>query len=175
MKTSTQYDAHARVYSNPGIREKILYGPKFDDHGHMELVETGRENLYDYIQSHKDSVDIKLILDRFARGDTAALSQRQGFYGDFTQMPTTYAEALNAMISAENYFNSLPVETRAQFNHSFQQFLAQMDKPDFTIKMGFQPAQVPSSPQPGTSPSTTVTQPSEGTQVPPGAPSPSAE
>lgn len=173
MIAKTQFDPHARVHSNPGSREKVLYGPHFDDHGHMELVETGREDLYAYIQSHKDSVDIKVILDRFARGDQMALNRRQGFYGDFTQMPTTYAEALNAMISAENYFNSLPVETRAQFNHSFQQFLAQMDKPDFTTKMGFQPAQVPSSPQPGTSSSTTVTQPSEVAQVPPGDSSPS--
>uniref|UniRef100_A0AAU8AW17 Internal scaffolding protein n=1 Tax=Dulem virus 121 TaxID=3145598 RepID=A0AAU8AW17_9VIRU len=133
----TQYDSHERFHVNSGDPEKVLYSPVFDKNGVMELVESGRENLYDYIQSFKDSVDIHLILKRYEEGDVSVLSRVQGSYGDFTTMPATYAEALNAMISAENYFNGLPVEVRAKFGHSFQQFLASMDKEDFATKMGF--------------------------------------
>lgn len=133
----TQFDPHERVFSNLGTREKILYSPQFDKEGRMELIESGRENLYEYIQSHKESVDIHVILERFARGDISALSRVQGTYGDFTKMPQTYAEFLNARIVAENYFNSLPLETRAKFDHSFDQFLVSLDNPETLTALGF--------------------------------------
>ena len=168
VAAKTQFDDHARVYSNPGSRFKTLYAPRFDDNGVMELVENGRENLYEFIQSHKESTDIHVLLDRYQRGDESVLSRRQGLYGDFTQMPNTYAEALNAMISAENYFNGLPVETRAKFGHSFQQFLASMDKPGFMEAMGFQ--------SDDTTPSVTdVGVPGDNNKVPPGDPVPSTQ
>lgn len=131
MKFATQFDAHDRVISNGGDPIKTLYSPRFAKDGTMELVESGRENLYEFIQSHAESVDIHVILERFARGDVTALSRVQGAYGDFTTVPKTYAEMLNTLVAGEEYFNSLPVETRAQFDHSFQKFVAAMDTPDF--------------------------------------------
>ena len=166
--SKTQFDSHKRVYSNHGNRYKVLYSPHYTDNGTLELVENGRENLYEFIQSHKDSTDIHVLLDRYQRGDMSVLSRRQGLYGDFTQMPNTYAEALNAMISAENYFNGLPVEIRAKFGHSLQKFLVSMDKPGFMEAMGFQSA--------NTTPSVTdVGVPGGSTQVPPGDTVPSTQ
>lgn len=165
VEVRTVFSERRRFHSNLGSPIRILYSPKFDDNGVMSLVESGRENLYDYIQSHKDSCDIHVILDRYQRGDIDALSRVQGVYGDFTTVPKTYADCLNAMISAENYFNGLPVEVRAKFDHSFQKFLASMDKPGFADAMGFQaPAEAPPI-----SSSTTVQNPSVTDQVPPGA------
>ncbi len=135
MDFRTQFDVRSRVHANPGVTEKVLYTPKFNEDGTMELVEAGRENLYEYIQSHKDSVDINVILKRFAKGDVSALNKRQAMFGDFSDAPSSYAEALNSMIVAENYFNSLPLETRAQFDHNFHRFLVSLDSPDFAEKM----------------------------------------
>lgn len=150
MKFRTQYDAHEPVRQLAGSPIKITYGPKFDGNGRMYLVETGQENLYDYIQSHADSVDIHVILKQYQAGDVSVLSRVQGAYGDFTQMPKTFAEALNTLIAAEQYFNSLPVEVRAQFDHNFNQFIASMDSPDFTSRMGIAPEapMEPSAPSP---------------------------
>lgn len=150
---STQYDKHLRVYAEPGSGVKEIFSPYYTEEGILELEVTGKENLYEYIQSHKDSVDIHVILQRFVdSGDPSVLQRVQGFSFDATDMPKTYAEALNAMISAENYFNSLPVETRAQFGHSFQQFLASMDKPGFVSKLGFVADIVPQDPNPNPNP-----------------------
>lgn len=121
----TQYDRE-RVRSNHGDSVHIIYSPHFDSTGHMDLVETGREDIYEYIQSHKDSTDVNLILQRFAKGDVSVLSRRQGMYGDFTQVPTNYADMLNKLNRAEEYFNALPVEDRAKFNHSFAQFISSL-------------------------------------------------
>lgn len=154
----TQYDPRDRVFQPVGSPVKTLYGPKFDGNGTMYLVETGKENLYDYIQSHADSVDIHVILKQFQNGDVSVLSRVQGAYGDFTQMPKTFAEALNTLIAAEQYFNSLPVDIRAQFEHNFNKFIASMDSPDFSSRMGIAPEapvepSAPSSAQTATSPS----------------------
>lgn len=133
------YDQRVRVIENPGSPVRVLYTSKVAEDGNIELIPSGTENLYDFIQSHKDSVDIHVILNRFANGDTNALSRVQGSYGDFTDMPTTYAELLNTMIAGENYFNSLPVETRAEFDHSFEKFMVSMDNmPEFIKKLGYE-------------------------------------
>ena len=58
------------------------------------------------------------------------LNRVQGFYGDITSMPSTFADALNIVRSSEEFFNSLPVEERAKFNHNFSEFLAAFDTPD---------------------------------------------
>lgn len=146
----TAYDPpRPPIYQPAGSRVKVLYGPIFDKQGRMSLEEIGRENFYDYIQSHADSVDINIILKRFEQGDPSVLTRVQGAYGDFTQLPKTFAEALNTLIAAEQYFNSLPVDVRAQFDHNFNQFIASMDSPDFTQRMGIDPAP-PGPAQPST-------------------------
>lgn len=143
MQFRTQFQSHDRVNANVGSRVKPVYSPVYDKNGVIDLEQTGSENLYDYIQSHKDSVDIHKILQRFENGDTVALAKVQGMYGDFTEVPRTYAEALNAIISAEQTFNSLPVETRAKFNHSFSQFLAQSGTVAWAEALGFKAEAAP--------------------------------
>lgn len=139
MQFKTQYDGHARVYQHPGNPIKDVYAPRYDDNGVLDLVVTGQENLYDFIQSHKESTDIHVILERFASGETDVLSQIQGFYADASDMPKTYAEVLNAVIAGEQAFDRLPVEVKQQFGNSFSVWLAAMDQPDFAERMGFKP------------------------------------
>lgn len=149
-KFRTQFDEHPRYQCCTGSRIKKLYAPRFDENGVMDLVEKGEENLYEYIQSYKDSVDINTLLRRYAQGDPDALSRVQAAYGDFTGLPSTYADLLNAVNDGKQYFESLPVDVRAQFNHSFSEFMASMDGPDFWRKLGVvQSAQ--ETPSPGCS------------------------
>lgn len=120
-----QFDSHDRVYAVGGSRTRILYSPKFDEKGVMSLVESGRENLYESIQSHKESCDIHVILERFARGDVSALERVQAVYGDFSNVPKSYADMLNLVHSAEDAFARLPVDERAKYGHSFERWLVE--------------------------------------------------
>lgn len=131
FKFPSLYDKRERVYCNAGNPLKKIFKPVVRDDGVVDLVESGEESLYDSIQSWKDSVDINVILARYANGDVDALSKVQGAYGDFTQFPTTYAEMLNRVIQGKHMFESLPLEIREKYNHDFGQFIAAMDKPDF--------------------------------------------
>jgi len=110
--------------------EKIVptYGKEVTKDGKVQIVETGKTNIYEKIQASKDETLVYNILDRFNAGDVNALNQRQGTYGDFTDMPRTLAEAQQALIDAENYFYTLPLDVRKEFNHSVSDFLASAGK-----------------------------------------------
>lgn len=136
MKFPTQYSRSGRFISNPGSRIVDIFSSSYDDDGHIHLEKTGEKNIYDEIQSHADSCEIYSILRRFQSGDVNVLSRVQGVYGDFTEYPKTYAEMLNSLNTAEQQFMSLPLDVRAKFDHSFQHWLASMDKPDFFERMG---------------------------------------
>lgn len=135
---ATQFTPRQRVHEVLGSREKQLYSPIYDDRGVLHLRETGKHDLYAEIQSHRDSVDIHVLLARYRNGDTEALQRIQGAYGDFTQMPTTFAEALNTLIAAEQYFQSLPVDVRSRFGHDFNRFIASMDSPTWAADAGIE-------------------------------------
>lgn len=160
VRFKTKYDDHARVHCHPGSREVDVLTPRFDAKGNYTLVKAGVKNLYAEIQSHKDSCDIHLIMERFASGEQDILSKVQGFYADFADMPSTYQEILNAVIAGESTFNSLPVEIKDKFGHSFQRWLIEMEQPDFAEKMGFvnsaQTSSVPSAGSPSESASAVV-------------------
>lgn len=160
---------HSRVHIDSGSPDRVLYSPTFDSAGHMELKEVGKESLYDFIQSHKESCDINVILARFSAGDTTALAKRQMFYADLTDFPTTYADVVNTMHGAEDYFTGLPVEVRAKFGHDFNRFLAALDNPQTFVDLGIisspSPDNAPPAPDPNSPPtagsafSTTVEKP----------------
>lgn len=136
MQFKTQYDARDRIFSDPGSPEHITYAGHYDEKGRVVLEESGRENIYDFIQSHAESCDIHVLMKRYQNGDVDALSQKQGFYGDFLDFPKTYAEALNHMNEMERQFMALPVETREKFGNSFTEFLAASAEPDFLDRLG---------------------------------------
>ena len=136
MQFKTQYDARDRIFSDPGSPEHITYAGHYDEKGRVVLEESGRENIYDFIQSHAESCDIHVLMKRYQNGDVDALSQKQGFYGDFLDFPKTYAEALNHMNEMERQFMALPVETREKFGNSFTEFLASSAEPDFLERLG---------------------------------------
>lgn len=134
----TQYDARDRIQSNAGSPIKQLYAGSYNERGQVVLREDGTENLYDYIQSFADSTDIHAIMRRFENGEVDVLEKVQGFYGDITEMPKTYAEALQRIADSEKVFMSLPVDVRAKFGHSFSEFLAASNDVDFLERLGVQ-------------------------------------
>ncbi|MCI9476501.1 MAG: hypothetical protein HFE71_08540 [Emergencia sp.] len=121
----------AEITSSVGSSMQPSYKMTVEKDGQRVLKHVGETDLYAEIQSHKDSCDINYILQRFAQGDQTALSKIQGVYGDFTQMPTTLAELQQRVVDAESLFYNLPVDVRAEFNHSPSEFYAQIGTDKF--------------------------------------------
>lgn len=141
----TQFDARDCIKSNPGNPIKQLYAGSYNERGQIELKEDGTEDIYAYIQSFAESTDIHSILRRFENGEVDVLEKVQGFYGDITEMPRTYAEALQRIADSEKVFMSLPVDVRAKFNHSFSEFLSASQDDDFLDRIGLKPVEQPES------------------------------
>lgn len=139
----TQYDARDRIESNPGNPIKQLFSGAYNERGQVELKEDGTEDLYAFIQSFAESTDIHSILQRYQNGEVDVLEKVQGFYGDISEMPKTYAEALQRIADSEKVFMSLPVDVRAKFGHSFSEFLAASQEADFLERLGVKPSEQP--------------------------------
>lgn len=147
---NTQYDERPRVRSHPGNPIKQLYSGSYNERGQVELMKDGTEDLYAFIQSFAESTDIHAIMRRYQNGEVDVLEKVQGFYGDVTEMPRTYAEALQRIADSEKVFMSLPVDVRAKFGHSFSEFLAASQEADFLdrlgVKLEVQPEPEPAEP-----------------------------
>uniref|UniRef100_A0AAU8AY99 Internal scaffolding protein n=1 Tax=Dulem virus 164 TaxID=3145641 RepID=A0AAU8AY99_9VIRU len=144
-KFKTQYDERKRINTHPGNPIKQLYAGSYNERGQVELKEDGTEDLYAFIQSFSESTDIHAIMRRYQNGEVDVLEKVQGFYGDVTDMPRTYAEALQRIADSEKVFMSLPVDVRAKFGHSFSEFLAASQDADFLDRLGVKPDVQPES------------------------------
>lgn len=132
----TQFDPHDRVICRSGSATAPVYELNFDEDGKKELIETGRINTYERIQSWKESCDLKSILARFANGDISALNRNTPIFGDFTFAPSTLADYYNRINQAEQEFYKLPLDVRAKFNHSPSEYFCSMGTPEFASIMG---------------------------------------
>lgn len=121
--------------TDPGSRYRTLFSPIVRPDGTIQLVESGKEDIQEYIQSQKDKTDMSFILSRMAAGDTSVLTDKTPMYGDFTSMPKNYAEALQLVIDREADFMKLPLEVRNKFNNDFRQWFAQSGSEEWFDKM----------------------------------------
>lgn len=114
--------------SNPGNKlHPVRHGKVLDD-GTITLVTDRLEDTDKIIDSYRESTDINNILARISAGEIGLLNEKQGFFGDVTDLPKTYAEMLDLLHRGEEFFNKLPVDVKSKYNNDFNQFFANFDK-----------------------------------------------
>lgn len=121
-----KYSAVRRIedfVTSPGSRERIRYESRFDGKS-LKLVEVGREDIQEQIESYAPYCDINFMLSRLKVGDNSVLSQRRALYGDFSRMPDNPIDAINVVHSAENAFGQLEAEERRLYNNDYRVWLA---------------------------------------------------
>lgn len=80
-----------------------------------ELVEVGKINTFELIQSHADECSIDSIIARCLGGDESALAQRAGQYIDTIGMPADLLELQQMKNASDELINSLSEEDRKAF------------------------------------------------------------
>lgn len=91
-------------------------------------------------QSSKDECDINRIMLKFEK--TGVLEHRntfEGSYGDYTNTPQDYHEAVNQVMAADDMFQSLPAKVRKRFGNDpaeFVEFVADPDNRDQMQALG---------------------------------------
>lgn len=122
--------------SNPGQAEQEVYHGELLPDNSIKLVFDGYQNIQDFIESFRESTEIENIIRRVNNGELDLLNQRSGVFGDFVGMPNSKSEALNSIISAQRFFESLPDEYRQNFGDSFDQWFNSVGNEDFMEKSG---------------------------------------
>lgn len=120
-----------KVKTNPGSELHQLY--TLDENG--ELLKSGVENVYEGIQSHKESVELATLLQRYARGDESALNQNPLVYGDTVDAPKTLADVQNSIMEASDVFSKFPSDFRQLFGDSFIAFWQDFGSSEFNAKV----------------------------------------
>lgn len=121
-----------------GDKYHITYSTKVMSDGKLVLEVNGKEDIQSMINSHRDETDMSFIIQRLAMGDTSVLNKKAAMYGDFTEMPKTYAESLQLVMDAEKHFYEMPLEVRNKFGNDFRQWFATAGASDWFSKMGIE-------------------------------------
>lgn len=137
MKFQSAYSKRERFYNKPCSKFRRTFAMELDENGHKVLKETGKQNIYEIIQSHTEECDINNIVNRVKAGDKDALNRIEAKYLDATDLPEDLAEAQNKIIQVKNEFYTLPLEVREKFNHSPEQYVQQYGGEDWAKMMGF--------------------------------------
>lgn len=133
MKFRSKYsNDSANFRSNPGKHIVDEYGLVTSDDGVTYVDVVGQKNLDAIIQSNKDNGNIALLVARYNAGDTSALNQVHGVFGDFRNMPTTYAEMVSRLNECRVVFEGLPTEIKEQFENNPDVFWSEFGSEKFT-------------------------------------------
>lgn len=120
------YSESIKFDSAVGSPIRPLYKADLGKDGQIILKEDGIDHVYDTIQSYKSSVDINIIMQRYAAGDPYVLEQRIGQYGDFTSVPSSYMDVLNAVVDLRTRYEQTKMDK--PFNDFVSELLNPSDK-----------------------------------------------
>lgn len=119
MKFRNQFTADSNVFiSNSGSKIVAEYGLVTSEDGSTAVGVVGEKNLDAIIQSNKDTGNVALLVAKYNAGDTEALNNVRGVYGDFRNMPTTYAEMVSRLNECRALFEALPIDIKEQFDNN---------------------------------------------------------
>lgn len=99
--------------------------------GVRSLIQVGKTNVYDIIQSHAKEGDVKWIIAQFSKGNLDVLRKGDPVYTDATTMPTSLMEAQNLCLRMKQEFEEMPSEVKKAFNYSSDLYIAKMGTQEF--------------------------------------------
>lgn len=128
-------DKAAMLATPSGDRFHEQFVGKLDkETGDIKLVSVGKVDVYAEIQSHQGEADINNLIERAMAGDLTAFSS--AVFGDFTNFPESYADALNVVIEAEREFNHLPQEIKDKFDNDWHKYITLAGTEEWYKKFG---------------------------------------
>lgn len=75
------------------------------------------------------------IIAQLKNGNTSVINRRPMMYGDFTDAPKSYAQALQMVIDGRATFDALPLSVRNKFDNSFEKWFATAGSADWLSVM----------------------------------------
>lgn len=145
MEKSTKIEKFKKPYEdfkrtetpagNPIVKK---YEHRIDDFGAKKLKEIGERNIYEEIQEYLEDSKIENLINRVISGDVSML-RPDGQYIDLTAMPKNMIEAQQIINDLQNTWKGLPVDLRAKYNHSVEEFIGASGTAEWMEDMGLAP------------------------------------
>jgi hypothetical protein len=123
----------ARFFSCPGSPFRPVRESFYDSSGALCLRTVGTDNIDQLIQSHAAGADIVSLARRCMLGDPSAVRTDSPMYIDNVGAPKTPIDMLNTMANVRRTFDSLPADTRAEYDNDFNKFFVSMFSNKSTI------------------------------------------
>lgn len=121
--------------TSSGDEYHIVYSSVINEDGTIDLVPSARDSIQDYINSFVPQTDMSYILAQLKNGNTSVISRAPMMYGDFTDAPKSYAQALQMVIDGRATFDALPLSVRNKFDNSFEKWFATAGTQDWLSAM----------------------------------------
>nr|DAR12289.1 MAG TPA: Scaffold protein [Microviridae sp.] len=138
--TRANHNEKERKETEAGKKTRLTFRWTYDDRGNKSLVQDEEIDRDAEIQSYLEETKIENIINRAAFDPSivqklgAQLSDKET--QDFTNMPSTLAEAQNLMIQAENTWNKFPSEIKQKFDNDVNKFIARIGTADWMEALG---------------------------------------
>ena len=120
--------------TNPGDRFLKTY-IETTKNGRRTLEETGKTDIYEYIQQDLEDSKIENIMIRVAKGDLSRLRESEPQYIDATTIPNSMMEVQNLICKSKQEFEKMPSEVRQLFGYSAEEYINEMGTKQFIEKM----------------------------------------
>lgn len=131
------FDESPVAITPAGYQYETVYTQAYDKAGRPLLEKIGEKNIVEMIASNKDNANYEKLIRKFqATGDISFLNNKQGFYADMTGVPENLIDAYNSIEKAKFIFEQLPADTRAEYNNSVTEFIADFGSEKFIKAFG---------------------------------------
>lgn len=121
--------------TSSGDEYHIVYSSVINDDGTIDLVPSAKDSIQEYINSFAAQTDMHYILAQLKNGNTSVINRAPMMYGDFTDAPKSYAQALQMVIDGRATFDALPLSVRNKFDNSFEKWFATAGSADWLSAM----------------------------------------
>lgn len=138
MEIYTRFKRPQAEPTASGTEEEYTYEMTIDKNGHKEIKRSGKTNIYEKIQASYEDTKIENIIKRAMGGETSGLMAHQGQYLDITNAPQTLAEAQQAIQTAKNVFEKLPIDIREKYEMSVEKYIADIGSDNWMTNMGIE-------------------------------------
>lgn len=125
--------------SHSGEKFRVLYDSFRNEDGTISLKAASKKDIKAEINSHAAETDMAVIVQKLMMGDSSVLSVKKPLFGDFTQFPTTYAEAFDLVNRSEKAFESLSPDIKQKFDNDCAKWFSSIGSQEWLDIMGISP------------------------------------
>lgn len=108
-----------RFPCSSGDPKRQLYKAEVARDGSVKLIEAGFQDTDQFIESFRESTELKTLIARYEAGDMTALNPNVTFFADVSELPDNLQEAFEVFKIAQNAFDYVSPQVKEAYGNDF--------------------------------------------------------